>query len=153
MPDIIDGNNLLGRLGGGTKEGLLAELTEWARRRRTRLTVVFDGPPGGGRPKVQSLGDVTVVHAAPLTADDEIVRRIREARDPKGFTVVTDDRVLCSLVRATGARTVGVGEFSQKAEKSLAPRPEAAAPAKASPGPVNMKDWERWFQDPGNRLK
>ncbi|MGE5346785.1 MAG: NYN domain-containing protein, partial [Acidithiobacillales bacterium] len=98
MADLVDGNNVMGRFGGGNRQGLVAELCEVARRKRKKLTVVFDGPPEAGRPKVQSFGDVTVVYAAPRSADEEIVRRIREARDPRGVTVVTDDRALSSAV-------------------------------------------------------
>ncbi len=79
MPEIVDGNNLIGRLGGGSREGLVTELCEIARRKRKRLTVVFDGPPEPGRAKVQTFGDVHVVYAAPRSADEEIVRCIREA--------------------------------------------------------------------------
>ncbi len=56
---------------------------------------------------MQAFGDVQVVYAAPRSADEEIVRRIREARDPRGVTVVTDDRALASAVSAAGARTAG----------------------------------------------
>jgi hypothetical protein len=52
--EIVDGNNLIGRLGPGTREGLVSELCEVARRGRKRLTVVFDGPPDAGRPKADS---------------------------------------------------------------------------------------------------
>jgi len=148
VAEIVDGNNLMGRLGGGTREGLVAEIAELARRKRGRVTIVFDGPPDGGRPKVQSLGDVTLVYAAPRSADDEIVRRVREARDPRGLTVVTDDRGLSSMVKAAGAKVAGVADYAAGARKS-AERAPAAEPKAA--GPVNVKDWERWFSDPGNR--
>ncbi len=112
MAEIVDGNNLIGRLGGGTREGLVSELCEVARRKRKRLTVVFDGPPEAGRAKVQALGDVQVVYAAPRSADEEIVRRIREARDPRGVTVVTDDRALRLGGRGGGGEDGGDRAYS-----------------------------------------
>ncbi len=150
MADLVDGNNLLGRLGGGTREGLVTELCEVARRKRKRLTVVFDGPPDGGRAKVQSFGDVTVVYAAPRSADEEIVRRIREARDPRGVTVVTDDGGLASAVAAAGARVAGIETFQRDASSRM-----SAPPAEAAKPPVGggVKDWERWFSDPKNRIE
>lgn len=151
MADLVDGNNLLGRLGGGTREGLVAALSELARRKRKKLTIVFDGPPPAGGPKVQALGDVTVVHAAPKSADDEIVRRVREARDPRGVTVVTDDRLLAESVAAAGARTCGVSEFSQGAARKLAGSSEGEERA-MPPVNVSVRDWERWFSDPKNKL-
>lgn len=149
MPDLVDGNNLIGRLGGGTRDGLVSELCEVARLKRKRLTVVFDGPPEAGRPKVQNFGDVQVIYAAPRSADEEIVRRIRESRDPRGVTVVTDDRALASAVAAAGARTAGIGVFQREASARM-----EAAPAEAAKPPVSggVKDWERWFSDPRNRL-
>jgi predicted RNA-binding protein with PIN domain len=152
VAEIVDGNNLIGRLGGGSREGLVAELAELARSKRKRLTVVFDGPPPSERPKVQQLGDVTVVYAAPRSADDEIVRRIREARDPRGVTVVTDDRALALAVQGAGARTAGIASFRGDAAVR-ANRPAITADEKkAAPPNVSAKDWTQWFSDPRNRL-
>jgi predicted RNA-binding protein with PIN domain len=151
VPEIVDGNNLIGRLGGGTREGLVTELCEVARRKRKHLTVVFDGPPEAGRAKVQTLGDVQVVYAAPRSADEEIVRRIREARDPRGVTVVTDDRALASAVAAAGARTAGIEVFGRDATARLSVAPPADSGKPAAPG--NPRDWERWFSDPKNRME
>jgi predicted RNA-binding protein with PIN domain len=150
VADLVDGNNLMGRPGGGSRQALVAELCEVARRKRKKLTVVFDGPPEPGRPKVQSFGDVTVVHAAPRSADEEIVRRIREARDPRGVTVVTDDRALSAAVTGAGARTTGIDIFFRDASARLARQPDAAA--EKSTAPIGLADWERWFNDPRNRL-
>lgn len=146
----MDGNNVIGRLGGGTREGLVSELCDVARRKRKNLTVVFDGPPEPGRPKVQAFGNVTVVYAAPRSADEEIVRRIREARDPRGVTVVTDDRLLAAEAASAGARTAGVETFSRDASTRLASASDARG-EKAAPA-LGVADWERWFRDPKNRI-
>lgn len=150
MADLVDGNNLIGRLGGESRQALVAELCDVARRKRKKLTVVFDGPPEGGRPKVQSFGDVTVVYAAPRSADEEIVRRIREARDPRGVTVVTDDRALSSAVAGAGARTAGIDVFFRGASTRLARKPEVDS-EKPAPA-LGLADWERWFSNPKNRI-
>lgn len=151
VSELIDGNNVLGRLGGSSRQSLLTELAQLARTGRKKLVVVFDGPPEHGRPKVQVLGDVTVVCAAPLTADEEIVRRVREARDPRGVTVVTDDGSLCNAVRAAGGRTIGVQAFQGTGGKRLARK---AAEEELKPNPLGgVRDWERWFSDPRNRLR
>lgn len=150
VAELIDGNNLLGQK-GITRETLVKELSELARARRKRLTVVFDGPPEHGRPKVQQLGDVTVVYAAPKSADEEIVRRVREARDPRGVTVVTDDRVLSESVDAAGARVQGVAAFRQTGGRRIATK-TARDEEKRDPG-GNASDWARWFSDPRNRIE
>jgi predicted RNA-binding protein with PIN domain len=151
MAEIVDGNNLIGRLGGGTREGLVSELCEVARRKGKRLTVVFDGPPEAGRAKVQSFGDVQVVYAAPRSADEEIVRRIREARDPRGVTVVTDDRALAAAVSSAGARTAGIEIFQRDASARMQAPASAETGKPAAAG--NPRDWERWFSDPKNRIE
>lgn len=150
MADLVDGNNLAGRLRAPSRESLLGELAEIARRSRKKLTVVFDGPPDGGRPKVQALGDVTVVYAAPRSADEEIVRRVREARDPRGVVVVTDDRALSSAIAAAGARVRSVEDFRREGERRLSSPPTAALAAKPAPG-FSVSNWEAWFADPKNR--
>ena len=147
--ELLDGNNLLGRF-GGERAGLVSAVSELARSKRKKLTVVFDGPPEAGRPKVQSLGDVTLVFAAPRSADEEILRRVQEAREPRGVTVVTDDRALASSVKSAGARVVGLEEYRGDARRRLSAPPAPAAEKAAMP--VGVKDWERWFGDPKNRI-
>ena len=149
VAELIDGNNVLGQR-GVTRETLLRELADLARARGRRLTVVFDGPPDHGRPKVQQLGDVTIVHAAPRSADEEIVRRVREARDPRGVTVVTDDRVLSESVDAAGGRTQPVAVFRQTGSQRLKKK-AAEGEDKRDPG-GSASDWARWFSDPRNRI-
>ncbi|MHB8797453.1 MAG: NYN domain-containing protein [Thermoanaerobaculia bacterium] len=150
MADLIDGNNLLGQK-GVSRETLVQELTELSRAKRRRLTVVFDGPPEHGRPKVQVLGDVTVVSAAPRSADEEIVRRVCEARDPRGVTVVTDDRVLSESVDAAGGRTLSVAAFRQTGARRLTAKAARDDEEKRVPG-GSASDWTRWFSDPRNRI-
>lgn len=149
MAELVDGNNLLGQR-GVTRETLVRELADLARARGRKLVVVFDGPPEHGRPKVQPLGDVTVVYAAPRSADEEIVRRVREARDPRGVTVVTDDRVLREAVDAAGGRTVAVEAFRATGERRLR-KTAAEAEEKRAPG-GSASEWARWFSDPRNRI-
>lgn len=158
MAEIVDGNNVIGRLGGGSREGLVAELASLCRAKGKSVVVVFDGAPTGGRPKVQQLGPVTVCCAHPLSADEEILRRVREARVARDVTVVTDDRALASSAASAGARVRGVEEFRRAATSTLA-RPGAATAARtpAAAGkpalPGNPREWEAWFSDPGNRLR
>jgi predicted RNA-binding protein with PIN domain len=149
VTDLVDGNNLLGQK-GITRETLVRELADLARAKRKRLTVVFDGPPEHGRPKVQQLGDVTVVYAAPRSADEEIVRRLREARDPRAVTVVTDDRVLAESVDAAGGRTLAVAAFRQTGAQRLKKK-AVEGEDKRDPG-GSPSDWARWFSDPRNRI-
>lgn len=155
--EIVDGNNVIGRLGGGSRDALVEALSALCRARRKAVVVVFDGPPEAGRGKVQSLGFVTVVCAAPLSADAEILRRVSESHDGRGLTVVTDDRALASAVAAAGGRTVGVEPFRRLATKrlsgSVGAGPAVPEPREKPALPGRAKDWEVWFSDDGNRLR
>lgn len=69
------------------------------------VTVVFERPP---QPPIVSTA-VTVAHAphaAPNSADDEIVRLVRADERPGDIRVVTSDRTLAERVRASGASVV-----------------------------------------------
>ena len=149
MAELIDGNNLLGQR-GISRETFLRELADLARARRRKLTVVCDGPPDHGRPKVQQLGDVTIVHAAPQSADEEIVRRVREARDARGVTVVTDDRVLRESVDAAGGRTLAVAAFRLAGAQQLKTKASEGEDKRVPGG--SASEWARWFSDPRNRI-
>ncbi len=149
VAELIDGNNLMGQR-GVSRDTLVRELADLARARGKKLVVVFDGPPDHGRPKVQPLGEVTVVYAAPLSADEEIVRRVREARDPRGVTVVTDDRVLSEAVDAAGGRTLQVAPFRSSGVRRLQKK-AVEGEEKRTPG-GSASEWARWFSDPRNRI-
>lgn len=80
---------------------LVERLERW-RPDGDAVTVVFERPPD---PPIGSSA-ITVTHAphaAPDSADDEIVRLVRADADSAGITVVTSDRALAERVRAAGA--------------------------------------------------
>jgi len=117
MPWLIDGMNVIGsRPDGWWKDRdaamgrLVGELELWAESHGDDVTVVFERQP---RPPIVS-ELVEVAHATRRGADagdDEIVRRLKAADDPQGFTVVTSDKRLAGRVKAIGAAVVGAGEI------------------------------------------
>ena len=116
---LIDGNNVMGsrpdgwwRDRRGAARALVGELAAFAAREDAPVIVVFDGAPF----------DVEVPDGAQLqvafaprrgrdAADDEIARRVAEARDPATLRVVTSDAGLARRVRAHGAEVVPAGRF------------------------------------------
>jgi predicted RNA-binding protein with PIN domain len=116
---LIDGNNVMGsrpdgwwRDRRGAARALVGELAAFAAREDAPVIVVFDGAPF----------DVEVPDGAPLqvafaprrgrdAADDEIARRVAEARDPATLRVVTSDAALSRRVRDRGADVVPAGRF------------------------------------------
>ena len=119
MPFLIDGHNLIGRLPDvrlddpDDEAKLAARLRTYSARTGKRITVVFDRGLPGGRSRELSGGGVEVVFAASgHTADGILRERIRQARDPRGLTVVTSDREVIAAAQARGARMMRSEEFA-----------------------------------------
>jgi hypothetical protein len=143
MPYWFDGNNLIGQASAraredpATRRAFLSFLSGCAGPGR-HMVVFFDGddpdramPPRG----------VQVRYSCPLSADDAILRRLREVRTPREVIVVSNDNRLRSQCRDAGAKTLSWAEFTSRV------KPESPAPAKTGPkdGPVRVDEWVRYF--------
>jgi predicted RNA-binding protein with PIN domain len=121
---IVDGMNVIGsRPDGWWKDrhgamvNLVGLLDRWAATQRCAVTVVFERPPAP--PIVSDTVEVTCApHAAPNSADDEIVRLVREHADPRELTVVTSDSTLADRVRGAGAAVESAGAFRRALEET-----------------------------------
>jgi len=153
MPHLVDGNNLLG-LGPdmrvkdpGARGRLVTQLAAFARARRSRVTVVFDGEisEGSGATE-QHLGDVTVVFAGRSTDADRVILKILDAsNDPAGFILVTSDRALGNAARHRRARIVTSLRFRR--ELVVVGPSQDSSEGKLTP--EQIKDWEDWFNSQG----
>lgn len=124
---IVDGNNFLhavrGRWEGmraldfeACRRVLVRRLDESADRLAGRVTVVYDGHPGGS---VYDGARVDVRFAgAELTADTVIERLVRQYA-AKAIGVVSDDRNLGNGVRAGGATLLSCGVFADSVDAAL----------------------------------
>ncbi len=122
MRRIVDGMNVIGsrpdgwwRDRHGAMVRLVRALDDWARGRDEQVVVVFERPPS---PAIAS--SVVEVAAAPRSypdsADDEIVRLVRAAGEPREILVVTSDRELTARVRAAGADVESAEAFRRRIE-------------------------------------
>ena len=149
MAYIIDGNNVMGQTVGwhrdksGSRIALLRQLAEFSRRRRIRVSVVFDGSPERNIPEGSAIEGVKVLYAEPGSdADTRIQRLVERSLNPRGLTVVTSDRHLAFLVRARGAAVMRSGQFRKMLDDQF-----------GDPGRVEKKDtegvpvdeWMRYF--------
>jgi uncharacterized protein YaiI (UPF0178 family) len=139
---LLDGSNLLGALrvdrhAPESKRELTRLAASFARAKRTRVTLFFDGnePPSFAR----HLGNVTVVFAGRRKADDIIVEQASAARDAH---VVTSDRELAARVGGRRVEVVDSRDFLRDLEQ-LQTTPETAS----------ADDWADYFSDPRNRGK
>ncbi|HXU32893.1 MAG TPA: NYN domain-containing protein [Thermoanaerobaculia bacterium] len=107
MSYLIDGSNL-GGVGGGRSgardaRAVVAWLLPWVRERsnRGRMIVVFDGSERSD--VAVRYGPMEVEFAAPRSADDAILARVRTS--PKAWIVVTNDAALARACQDLGATT------------------------------------------------
>jgi len=114
---LVDGMNVIGtrpdawwRDRHAAMVRLVDMLERWAADSGADVTVVFEQPP---RPPIQSTV-IEVAHAPRPrrdSADDEIVRRLRDEPEPAAVRVVTSDRWLSDRAYAAGASVEPAAPF------------------------------------------
>lgn len=123
---------------------LLDELAQFARIKRVRVAVVFDGAPE------QHFGDGSSYRGVRLfysergsNADERIKQMVERERERSTLLVVTSDRALADYVRRCGARVIRSGDFRKKmtaaiddeaADQTLEPKVEG-----------DLHQWMRYF--------
>jgi predicted RNA-binding protein with PIN domain len=150
MAYIVDGNNVMGQTPGwhrdkaGARKRLLEQLACFAKAKRKRVTVVFDGAPDREFPEGSAFQGVKIVYARKgSNADARIVKIVESSANPKGLIVVTSDRQLAHLVRSAGAAVSRSGQFRKQLEKiaSSSTRTDDGAQIKVD----DLNGWLRYF--------
>ena len=139
MPHVVDGDNLLGSWPGRTrsdaeKRQLVREIDALARRQRRRIVVVFDGAPPPG----VSFGAGVHFSGPGRTADAVILDLLKTQSDPRGWTIVTNDRPLADQGRWTGASIESTAAFRA--------RLRSTAGAEKPEGSVDLDYWLDVFE-------
>ena len=173
---IIDGYNVI--LHGGYSSGqghrsdgpvadsrylFLRSLSNYVRKKRVRITVVWDGGSSTGYPRSETHDGVQSIYTPPgLSADEQIVRMVEKKPNPRVVTVVSNDRRhIVAVVRNLGSQTMGVEQFlsligngrkrgggtGRKSEHS------DASGEKKEANDLSVEDWMKLFQvrHTGNR--
>jgi hypothetical protein len=142
MPLLIDGNNLLHSLAPTerSRADVRHLVLEAVRHERFQVTVVFDGPPPDGSPKVEHLGRVTVRYSGSSSADDLILRVLPDGSRASEWAVATDDRELGNRVRNRGGRVLSLSEW-----RSRRPRPPRKLAHEAKLSSHDIDEWEAYF--------
>ncbi|HVF89558.1 MAG TPA: NYN domain-containing protein [Blastocatellia bacterium] len=150
MAYIVDGNNVMGQTPGwhrdreGARRRLVEELAEFARIKKARVTVVFDGEPDRIMPDSSAYRGVRVLYAERGSdADTRIERLVDSSADRRGITVVTSDRALAALVRGRGACVVRSGEFRRRMREAGPSGPALEDGEEPDIGDLNA--WLRYF--------
>ena len=122
---------------------LLEQLARFARARKARITVVFDGAPDHTAPEGSAFHGVRILYALQGSdADSRIEQLVESSPDPRGLIVVTSDRRLAFAVRSCGAKTVRSGEFRQDIERA---RSSNQAEDGEEYEVEDLKSWLRYF--------
>jgi hypothetical protein len=144
MPYWFDGNNLIGRSAAAAKEqpqirrAFLSTLGSYHASHGGKYLVYFDGDDPGNSPAPPG---IATRYSAPLSADQTILRRLCEIRNPSEIIVVTNDRALGSSCRNAGASTLNWREFDSRMNRGRIRSGEAGE----SKDPVNVEEWMRYF--------
>jgi hypothetical protein len=155
MPYLIDGHNLIPKVGLrldslDDEMELVAILQEFARLKRQKMEVYFDGAPTG-HAGTRNMGTVRV-HFVKLgqTADNAIRARLNKmGREAKNWIVVSSDREIQSAARITQAQFISSEEFVKTLRTASASAPKASMEGiELSSAEVN--EWLKLFRDKGN---
>ncbi len=154
MHYLIDAHNLIGKMPDISLDDpddeakLVLRLRGWAARgRRRKVTVIFDHGLPGGVEKNLSTGQVKVLFApAGRTADALLISRIRKARNPGEYTLVSSDlRVIrvAEKKRMPAIRSEAFVEFIYS-EKVAGAR--ANSETETDDRPVSAEDVDMWLK-------
>ena len=153
MSYLIDGNNVMGQRVGwhrdkeGARRRLLDDLVRFARGKRVRVAVVFDGAPDEFFTDGSSYQGVKVFYGARgSNADERIKQMVEASRERRTLIVVTSDRALADYVRRCGARVVSAGEFQRGIPSAARGKDQTTNTGRdASVTKEDVGDWMRYF--------
>ena len=152
MQWLIDGHNLIGKMPNlrlddpHDEEKLLEILRQYRARTGDILTVVFDAGHSYQVAKTQKRGGITIQFAPHgRTADQIIMRRLQQVKNPQAVKVVTSDRAIQQAARHAGVRVVASPEFAQTLLSSSTPS-EATASEKQSDIQLSSDEVESWLE-------
>jgi uncharacterized protein len=121
MKWLIDGHNLIGQMptlrldDPHDEEKLLTYLRRYQAKTGHSLTVIFDAGAGYQPPAQHKRGGITVQFVPQgQTADQALIRHIRQVKNRQEVIVVTSDRAVEQAARQAGLRVLAAREFAQQ---------------------------------------
>ena len=151
MPYLIDGHNLIPKLGLGLDSvddemELIAILQEFSRLEHRQIEVFFDGAPTD-QAGTRKYGSVTAHFVRQGdTADNAIRKRLKKlGKSARNWTVVSSDRQVQAEARAMHAEVVSSDSFAGMLKHARDSAPKPYPERKLSPQEVD--DWLKLFED------
>lgn len=155
MPYIVDGNNLLGHLSPlelrnmQSRRTLVARLSIFQKIKRTKVHVVFDGPPDpemAQEVKASSRKALSVLSPEPGSSADSVIKDlIMKQTDRRRLFVVSTDREIRSFARTQGAKSLNSADFLRELKKAEKRFLRAAELRKDVPAPSEL-EIEHWIE-------
>lgn len=155
MPYLIDGHNLIPRLGlrldsPDDEMELVGILREFARLNRREVEVYFDGAPPG-HAGTRKLGTVKAHFVRlGLTADSAIRARLqRMGRSAKAWIVVSSDREVQGAARTSRAESMSSDEFADllRQMREASPKPDEEKILSKN----EVEEWMKLFNRHGSK--
>jgi predicted RNA-binding protein with PIN domain len=158
VPVVIDGNNLLyavraieGPFSSVGRDTLCQSVGSWARRRKERVHLVFDGPsPPGASAKSVAGRPIRVTYSGRGVSADAVVERILDTDSAaRRLMVVSSDRALIRAAKRRRARAIRSEEFWALVQRDLARPAQRRTEPKEKEAGLSPEGVERWLGEFG----
>jgi len=154
MHYLIDGHNLIAKMPDidladpDDEAQLVLRLRSWAAASsKRRVTVYFDGGLPGGPAHDLSGARLKVIFAsAGSSADDLILRQIREIKNPPEATVVSSDREILDAAENRKMPTISSETFAETLEDEAAERARPAPSATPDEPSLSEEEVALWLE-------
>lgn len=149
---LIDGHNLIPKIRGLSLKqnddelALIEVLQNYKRLSGKRMEVYFDGAPPDQAGSRKIGGIQTHFIQIGSTADDAIIRRLRNRKTNAGnITVVTSDQRIIREAQRSHAQVLTAVQFAQQIENTLKKSPGGGKPDPAHLSNEDINDWLTLF--------
>jgi predicted RNA-binding protein with PIN domain len=155
MPYLIDGNNLIGHIphlrlnDPQSRYRLVARLLIFQRRRKTKIVLVFDGPPDLNLfgEKYRRKKFAILYPDFDQNADTIIQEQVLKQTDLRNFFVVSSDREIKAFAKNKGAKVLTCQQFYRQLKAVLKDYKNSLSLKKEdfSLSPFEVKQWLEIF--------
>lgn len=151
MAYLIDGNNFIGHISPldlkdpQSKYNLVSRLLIFQRIKKTKVFLVFDGPPDPNIAE-RDLHEKSLFVFYPSfehNADMVIKEIISKQTDLRRFYVVSSDREIRTYAKSNGASTLNCKDFNRRLKEALKEYKKISALEKnvSEPSPLEVNHW------------
>jgi predicted RNA-binding protein with PIN domain len=152
MSYLIDGNNVMAQRVGwhrdksAARRKLMEDVAVFARIKKVRVSLVFDGAPEEFFADGSSYKGVKIFYARQNSnADERIKLLVESSKERRTLIVVTSDRALSDYCRHCGARVIRSGEFRQMIDEARLKNENVSQSPGEGVKENELSSWMRYF--------